>query len=159
MPRDSKFIKPRHDVVAGNDADANLPAESQFARNFDHRIGATSNVDATGVGSDLDSSFDTRGQNSPHQRNEIFCVTGIGIAGLLLLHDRHRDFREIVEHQIVDWSTFNLAHGCVRKISPEALSGCYAYFLFHQEFWNLPDATKKHKKSSHQERNNPLCLL
>jgi hypothetical protein len=62
------------------------------------------------------------------------------------LHDRHRDFGEVVEHQIVDWSTFNLAHGCVKKISPESLSGSYAYFFFHQDFWNLSDATQKHKK-------------
>ena len=92
----------------------------------------------------LISALNTRGQDSPHQRNEILRVTGIRIARLLLLHDRHRDFREIVEHQIVDWSTFNLAHGRVRKISPKALSGCNANFLFHLEFGN--DATKRHKK-------------
>ena len=127
-----------------------LPAKPQLASNLNHRIGTASNVHSTRVGSDLDVSLDARRQYSPHQRNEIFRVTGVRIAGFLFLHDRHRDFGEIVEHQIVDWSTFNLAHRCVEKISPEALSGGYAYLLFHQEFRNLPDATKKHKKGSPQ---------
>src|SRR6185369_6417216 len=107
---------------------------------------------------------DTCRQDPAHQRNEVFRITRIRVACLLFLHDRHRDFRQVVEHQVVDWSTFNLADGCVRKISPEPLSGCNSYFLFHQEFWNLPDAAQKHKK---HQGNNPcvpfvlyvVCLI
>ena len=115
-----------------------LPSPSQVASNFDHRVGTASDVNATGVRSDFDPSLDTRWQDSAHQRNEVFRVTRIRIAGLLLLHDRHRHFREIVEHEVIDWSTFNLTHGSVRKISPEALSGCYAYFCF---IWGLECTT------------------
>src|SRR6185436_3155316 len=70
-------------------------------------------------------------------------ITSIRIARFLFLHDRHRHFREIVEHEVIDWPTFNLADGCVEKVSPKALSGCDAYFLFH-EVRNV--ATKRHKK-------------
>ena len=113
-----------------------LPRKPQFASNFSHCIGAASNVHSARVGSDLYISLNACRQYSPHQRHEIFCVTGIGIAGFLFLHDRHRDLGEVVEHQIVDWSTFNLAHGCVEKISPEALPCGYTYLLFHRNCRN-----------------------
>ena len=70
----------------------------------------------------------------------------------LFLHDRHRDFSEVVEHEIVDWSTFDLAHWRVKEISPESLTCGYTYFFFHSELWNLSDDTQKHKKGSPQER-------
>src|SRR5688572_12553505 len=42
-------------------------------------------------------------------------------------------FREIVEHQVINWATLNLAHGCIKEIAPKTLAGSNANFLFHIE--------------------------
>src|SRR5215213_5137477 len=139
-----EIVEPRHDVVAGDDADADFACETKLTRNLNDCFRASANINAARIRSDFNIALDTRGQNPAHERHEILCVTRIRIACFLFLHDRHRHFREIVEHDVIDWSTFNLANGCVKKVSPKALSGCDAYFLFHVEAGN--GATKRHKK-------------
>ena len=45
------------------------------------------------------------------------------VALLLLLQNRHRDFGEVVEHQVVDRPAFHLATRRVEPVAPEALAG------------------------------------
>src|SRR6185295_3640178 len=115
------------------DSDAEFPSEAKLARDLNNSVGTPANVNTAGVSSDFDVALDARGQDPTHERNEILRVTRVRIARFLFLHDRHRHFREIVEHEVIDWPTFNLADGRVEKVSPKALSGCDAYVLFHEE--------------------------
>ena len=117
-----------------------LPAKPEFASNFAHGIGTTFDVYASGICGDANISFDARRQYLLHQGNEILRITGVRISRALFLHDRHRHFREIVEHQVVDRPTFNLAHGCIRQIAPETLTGSNANLLFHLELMSEPDS-------------------
>src|SRR5690606_5262509 len=59
-----------------------------------------------------------------HERHEIACVALRRVAHALALHDRHRDFRQVVEHQVVDRPAPDLFDGSGQAIAPEALAGC-----------------------------------
>ena len=48
------------------------------------------------------------------------------VSHLLLLQDRHCDFCKIVHHHIIDGTISHLVDGRSLKISPKALSACYA---------------------------------
>src|ERR1044072_5036744 len=130
-PARQQFVDTRHDVVARYDSDAHFTRESELTRDFDDRVSTATNIHAARVRRNLDVAFDAHRQNALHQWNEVARVTRVWIPCFLFLHDRHRDFRQIVEHEVIDWSTFNLTHGRVGKISPETLACCYANFFFH----------------------------
>src|SRR5262249_350480 len=140
-----QIVESRHDVVAGNDADAEFAGETKLTCDLDHGVSTSANVNTTGISSDFDIALDACWQDPSHERHEILRVTSIRIARFLFLHDRHRHFREIVEHEVIDWSTFNLADGRVEKVSPKALSGCDAYVLFHEERMLPQKGTKSTK--------------
>src|SRR5438552_3306108 len=61
-------------------------------------------------------------QDPRHLVDEVLGVARGGVAGLLLLEDRHRDFGEVVHLQIVDGPPGHLAVGCLQPISPESLA-------------------------------------
>src|SRR5439155_4542954 len=63
-------------------------------------------------------------------RHEIFGIARGRIARSLLLHNRHRNFRKVIEHQVINGSAFNLAYRRIYKIAPETLPRGYAN-LFH----------------------------
>ncbi len=131
-------------VVTCDDPNLQLASQAQFARHLTNSRRASFDVHAAGVGNNLDIPLNARRQNPPHQRNEVACITGLRIARFLLLHDRHRDLGQIIEHQIVDWAFLNLADRRVGQITPEALTGRDAYLFLH---CNLSDKDAAHKNT------------
>ena len=98
-----------------------FPRKPQPACDRQHRLGAPARVDAAGVRGDPDATLDDVGQNPLHERHEVPRVAGGRIARLLLLHDGHRDFGEVVHHQVVDGSAAHLADRRLEPVAPEPL--------------------------------------
>ena len=81
---------------------------------------AAERVDAAGVGDDRDAALHARRQHIAKMRNEIGRISGRGIAGALLLQDGHGDFGEVVHHQVVDRTAFDLPARRCGIVSPES---------------------------------------
>src|SRR3954471_10247600 len=120
-PRD-QLIEPRQDVVARHQPDAHLAPEPELAGHIEHRFGAAAGVHPAGVAGDPNSLARDVGENALHERNEISGVSRVGVARLLLLHDGHRHFSEIIHHQIVDRDAADLPHRRLQPVAPEPLS-------------------------------------
>src|SRR5919199_379098 len=90
-----------------------------FARDIAHGLGAALWVHAASVRGDAYVPLDAPWKYLAHQRHEVARVARARVARALLLHDRHRDFGEVVEHQVVDRPLVNLTHGRVEHVAPE----------------------------------------
>jgi hypothetical protein len=117
-----EVVEPVQHVVAGDGADAEAAREPEVARDPAHGRGAPLGVDAARVRRHADVALDARGQNLAHQRHEVARVARRGVARALLLHDRHRDLGQVVEHQVVYRPPLDLPHGRVEHVAPEALA-------------------------------------
>ena len=115
------LVEPAEDVIAGNDGDLRA-ADSFFTRCLDDGPGARCWVHAAGIRDDLDVSLQQSRKNPRCQGNKIAGVAEAGIAVLLLLQNGHRDLGQVVEHEIIDGSLLDLAHGSFQPVAPEALS-------------------------------------
>lgn len=60
-------------------------------------------------------------QDAVHQGHEVSGESGLRIPGLLLLHDGHGDFGQIVEHEVVHGAAFDEPHRRFQPVTPEAL--------------------------------------
>src|SRR6185295_3480517 len=137
-PAGEQVINLIQNVITSHNANFQPAGETEFVGCFADRGGTTGNIYTTCVGCDFDISFDTGRQYLLHQRNKVPSISGGRIARLLLLHDRHGYFGQIVEHQIIDGSAFDLANGGVRQIAPEPLTGGNANLLSHAVNVSLP---------------------
>ena len=118
-------------VIAGNDPDLEFATQAKLACHIAYRPGAAFHVHASCVSDNLDIPLDAGRQDLLHQRHEVSRVTALRIARLLLLHDRHRDFSQIVKHQIVNRAAFNLPHRRFGQVTPESLAGGDANLVLH----------------------------
>src|SRR5439155_7878598 len=57
-----------------------------------------------------------------HQRHAVLGVAEGRVTGLLLLHDGHGDFGEVVHHEVVDRAARHLAVRRLEPVAPEALA-------------------------------------
>ena len=89
--------------------------------------GARRRIHAAGVGDDAHAAFGDGRQHALDGADEVARVSHVRVALLLLLQNAHRDFGEIVEHQIVDVAAFDLPARRLEPIAPEALPRCDAY--------------------------------
>jgi len=89
---------------------------------FRDRLGAGVGVHPAGVGRDADVPLDDLRQDALQQRHHVTRIPHLRVAFLLLLHDGHRDFRQIVHHEIVDGAALDLPDGGLEPVPPEALS-------------------------------------
>src|SRR5439155_10079971 len=64
------------------------------------------------------------GQDPLHLRDEIRCVAACRVARFLFLQDGHRDFGEVIHHQVVDGATCHLTIRRFEPISPKPLPAC-----------------------------------
>ena len=120
-PRE-QAIEPGQEVVARDDADPQLAAEAELPRRRGHRLRAGARVHAPGVRRHLHPPLHEQRQDPLHLGDEVLGVARGGVAGLLLLEDRHRDFGEVVHHQVVDGPPGHLAVGRLQPVSPEPLA-------------------------------------
>ena len=59
------------------------------------------------------------GQHVAQMREKVGRIARVGIARALLLQDRHRDFGEVVHHQVVDGPAFHLPARARSGSSPQ----------------------------------------
>src|ERR1051326_6521337 len=121
MATRNELIESRKQVIAGDNADANA-IHAMLLRNGADRRGARRWVYAAGVGDPSHAAVCDGRQNALHCPDEVTRVTHIRITLFLFLQNAHRDFGEIVEHQIIDISSLDLTSRRREPISPKALS-------------------------------------
>ena len=90
--------------------------------------GTRRRIHSARVGDDLHAFLDDRGQHALHRTDEISRVPEGRVALLLLLKDRHGDFGQVVEHQVVDRPSLYLAPRCIEIVTPEPLTACHANY-------------------------------
>ena len=125
MPGREELIETRQQVVAGDDADFQLAARTLRARNLEHGLRAGDWIYAAGVGDHFHPALGHAGQHTFHRAKEVARVAHRRVALLLFLQDRHRDFGEVVEHEIIDRSPLDLSPRRVEPVAPEPLPRCH----------------------------------
>src|SRR5205807_839266 len=74
-------------------------------------------------------------KNRVDDLDKILRVSRARVAQLLLLHDGHRHFRQIIHHHIIERRLarrhLHLLDRRSRQIAPKALPRRYPYFFFH----------------------------
>ncbi len=99
------------------------PLAPLLARDRDQRVAAAVGVDAAGVRDDADPLLaQAWGGCSGSARRSRSRSPACGIALPRLLHDRHRDFGEVVERQVVERALLDEAARRVDRIAPEPLA-------------------------------------
>ncbi len=78
-------------------------------------------IHAARVGDHSHTALGDAGQHALDRADEVARVPHVRVALLLLLQNAHRDFGEIVEHQVVDRTTLDLPARRLEPIAPEAL--------------------------------------
>ena len=117
-----QLVESRQQIVAGDDADPNLVRRRRASR-------ATSRTAAAQAGGFTPPALAitrtprsaTAAKHALHRADEVARVSHLRVALLLLLQNRHRDFGEVVEHQIVDVPALDLAPRRLEPVAPEAL--------------------------------------
>src|SRR6185437_14373584 len=104
-----------------------LAREPQLPGRLRDRLGARAGIHAARVARDLYLPLHQLGEDPLHQRDEVLRVSQGRVAGLLFLHDGHRHFGEVVEHQVVDGPADQLAIGRLQPVTPKTLSSSHAY--------------------------------
>src|SRR5262249_57445071 len=61
-------------------------------------------------------------QDALHEVDEVSRVPGARVLPLLALHDRHRDFGQVIEGEVVDPAPFDERHRRIDGITPETLA-------------------------------------
>src|SRR4029077_1043536 len=94
------------------------------------RLRARLRIHAAGIRGDLDVLFGEDGEEPLHQWNEVLGIAQRRVAGFLFLQDRHRDFGQVVHHQVIDRPARYLAVGSLEPVTPEPLPARDPYGLF-----------------------------
>src|SRR5262245_27518709 len=129
MSGGDQFVEPRQEVVARDDADSHRFGNSGTLGRLAHGLGTRGWSHAPGIGDDAHATLGDGRPDALHGTDEVTRVPHLRIALFLLLQNAHRDFGEIVEHQVVDWTTFGLAARRLEPVAPESLSGGYTDHL------------------------------
>ena len=108
-PEASSWSMLRIEIVAGDDRHLHFVGDAQISRQRLDRGTAAERIDAAGIGDDSDAALHARREHIAKMRDEIGRIARRRIAGALFLQDRHRDFGEVVHHQVVDGATFDLS--------------------------------------------------
>src|SRR5437899_7177434 len=121
VPAGQEPVQASQQIVPRHHADPELATEPQAARDLGHRLRAAAGVHATGVGGDLDPPLRDDRQDALHEGDEVLRVPERRIARLLLLQDGHRDFGQVVHHEVVHRSAGHLAVRRLEPVTPEPL--------------------------------------
>ena len=124
-----QLVDARQEIVARHHADAQLAARASRACHLEHRGGACLGIHAAGVCDDLDAALGDAAQHRFHRAHEILRVPRRRITFLLLLQNGHRDFGEVIEHEIVHRPALGLAARRLEPVAPEPLGAGDAHDL------------------------------
>ena len=127
MAARDEAVQPPQQIIAGHHADRHLATETHPLGELGNRRRARAGIHATRVGRDLDAAFDDGGKDPLHLRDEIGGVAARRIARLLFLKDGHRDFSEIIHHEVVDRPAPYLPVRRLQPVSPKPLSASHSY--------------------------------
>ena len=117
-----QFVEARQNVVPRHDANTDLAAYAVPGRRVEQRLGARHRIHAAGIGDHFHAAFGDGRKHTLHRADEVPRVPHARIAFLLLLQNRHRDFGEVVKHEIIDLTTFHLTARRFQPIAPESLT-------------------------------------
>src|SRR5207244_11579104 len=129
-PAGEQSVQSGQEIIARDHADPKFAAEPQTVSDRAHRLRARFRIHAAGIRGDLDVPFGEDGEESLHQRNEVLGVAQRRVAGFLFLQDRHRDFGQVVHHQVIDRPARHLAVRSLEPVAPEPLPARDPYRLF-----------------------------
>src|SRR5260370_12829918 len=116
MALGDQLIEPAEHVVAQSHRHLKL------RRYLQHGLRASQRVHAAGIGTHLHISGYKLLGYAADQRREIARIAEQRIGILLLLQNRHGDFCQVVENQVVDGTLLDQADGGFEPIAPESLS-------------------------------------
>ena len=123
VSRGEEVVERVHQVVARDHRHPG-PARQRRVRERESEFGpAPLRVHPARVRDHADLLLEEVGDEVVHQGHEVARVAGGRIPVPLLLHDRHRDLGQVVEHQVVDRAAPHLQLGRLLPVSPEPLSG------------------------------------
>ena len=117
-----EVVEARENVITGDDADADLATHAVLRGRLEQGLGAGHGVHTAGVGDHLDAAFRDGRKHTFHGADEIARISHARITLFLLLQNRHRDFGEVVQHQIIDLTTLYLTTRGFEPVTPEALT-------------------------------------
>ena len=117
-----KLVETRENIIARHHADADLAAHAVLRGRLEQSLGTGHRIYAAGIGDHLDATFRDGGKDAFHGADEVTRVAHAGITLFLLLQNRHRDFCEVVEHQVIHLTTFHLTAWRFQPVAPEALA-------------------------------------
>src|SRR5258706_635717 len=121
MAARDQAVQPAQQVITRDDADRELAAELEPPRHLGERHGTRARIHAPRVGRDSYAALDHGREDPLHLRYEVGRVAARGIAVFLFLQDGHRDFGEIVHHEVIDRSAAHLAVRRFQPVSPKPL--------------------------------------
>ena len=101
---------------------ATLASDALLLGDFEHGVAAGCGIDAARVGDHADAALYQIRQHARDHVDEIARVAGFGIARALLLQDRHGDFGQIIEREVIERAAPDLFDGRFERVAPEALS-------------------------------------
>ncbi len=78
-------------------------------------------IHPTGVGNHSNVAINQRRQYPINHRDKVTGIPGFGITGALFLHNRHGDFGQIIENQVVNRAAFNLTKWGFQPVTPKSL--------------------------------------
>ena len=122
MSRRDELVESRQEVVARDDADPHGLGDAVLLRDLANGGRARRRIHAAGIGDHAHASRRDGRQHALDRADEIARVPHLGIALLLLLQNAHRDFGEVVEHEVVDLPALHLAPRRLEPVAPESLS-------------------------------------
>ena len=113
----AQFLLAVEEIVAFHGAD--LQRDARLLADLFERLAAGLEIDAAGIGDDLDLLVrDFPDQRLHHAEDEIMRVALILLAALQLGEDRHGDFCEVVEDEIVDIAPVDELRGRGVAVAP-----------------------------------------
>ena len=115
-----QLVQPGHEVIAGHDPQPQAVAHPRARGRPRHLVGASSGIDPAGVGDHPDAALQARRQDALHQRHEVASVSGLRVAGALLVQDGHGHLGQVVHDQVVDRSLLDLAHRRIQVVAPKS---------------------------------------
>ena len=120
--RRDQLVEARQQVVAGDDADREAcPPRRAAARRRAPPRAHAGGFTPPALAMTFTPRSTHRRQHALHRADEVARVAHRRVALLLLLQDGHRDFGEVVEHQVVDRPALDLPPRRVEPVAPEAL--------------------------------------
>ena len=122
MPSRHEVVEARKNIVARYHADADLAAHAVLRGCLEQGLGTGHRIHAASIGDHLDAAFRDGWEHAFHGADKVARVAHAGITFFLLLQNRHRDFSEVVEHQVIHLTTFHLTTRRFQPVAPEALT-------------------------------------